>query len=255
MNRKKEMSENRKALPKFALTMTGSLLAGGVLGFVIGLTHVFGLDTADIAHSLSEAVRAAAPWGIPVSSVLTMGTAFFLYRAAAGKFAAWNGGDEDETSETIEMHLSWVLLLSAVQLLINLFFMSAACVYYLEEVNPLWIVGPFLLSCGCVIFAQQKVVDMEKRMNPEKHGSVYDTKFQKEWWNSCDESEQRQIGQASYHAYQVTSRLCIGVWLVLTILGLVFEMNILPVFVLLVVWGVMQISYTLECIRMSKKGA
>ena len=35
-------------------------------------------------------------------------------------------------------------------------------------------------------------------------------------------------------------------------LGMVFEMSILPVFVLLLVWGTMQVTYTLACIRMSK---
>ena len=42
--------------------------------------------------------------------------------------------------------------------------------------------------------------------------------------------------------------------MVLVILSLVFEMSLLPVFVLLLVWGVMQVTYTLECIRLSKKG-
>ena len=116
-------------------------------------------------------------------------------------------------------------------------------------------VGVFVLSCGCVIFAQQKVVDLERRMNPEKHGSVYDTKFQKKWLDSCDESERRQIGEASYRAYMVTTRVCLGVWMALTVLGMVFEIGMLPVSVLLLVWGVMQVTYTLECIRLGKKGA
>ena len=89
-------------------------------------------------------------------------------------------------------------------------------------------------------------------MNPEKHGSVYDTKFQKKWLESCDESERRQIGQACYKAYMVATRFCLGLWLVLVILSMVFEMSILPVFVLLLVWGVLQVTYTLECIRLGK---
>ena len=250
---KKPTSENRKALPKFALTTLGSLLAGGALGFVIGLTKVFGLNVSALAAALSAALEAATPWGIPVTSVLTLGTCFFLYRFAAKKFAAWDGGDEDETSESIEASLSWVLLLSAVQLLINFFFLAAFCVYCIDgEIDGLALVGMFALSCGGVIFAQQKAVDMTRRMNPEKHGSVYDTKFQKKWLESCDESERRQIGQACYKAYMVSSRFCLGLWLVLVLVSMVFEVSILPVFVLLLVWGVMQVTYTLECIRLGK---
>lgn len=245
-----EKSENRKALPKFALTMLGSLLVGGVLGFILGLTRVFGTETAALAAGLNAVLSAVTPWGIPVTSVLTLGTAFFLYRSAAKKYAAWDGGDEDETSESIETTLSWVLLLSAVQSIINFFFMAAFCIYDLD--SALALVGVFLLSFGLVIFAQQKAVDLERRMNPEKHGSVYDTKFQKKWLESCDESERRQIGQACYRAYMVTTRFCIGLWLVLVILSMVFEMSILPVFVLLLIWGVLQVTYTLECIRLGK---
>lgn len=248
-----ERSENRKALPKFFVTMALSLLGGGVLGFVIGCSRVFGLEAAALAEGLSAALSAATPWGIPATSVLTLGACFLLYRTAAGKYAAWGGGDEDETSASIDVLLSWTLLLSAVQLLFNLFFLAAFCIYHLDgNIDGLTLVGVFLLSCGLVIFAQQKAVDLERKMNPEKRGSVYDTKFQKKWLDSCDESERRQIGQACYRAYMVTTRLCLGLWLVLVVLSMVFEMSLLPVFVLLLVWGVMQTTYTLECIRLGK---
>lgn len=249
-----EKSENRKALPRFFVTMALSLLGGGVLGFVIGCGRVLGLEAAALAEALNAVLSAITPWGIPVTSVLTLGTCFLLYRSAAKQYAAWGGGDEDETSESVDVLLSWTLLLSAVQLLLNLFFLAAFCVYYLEgDVSALAHVGAFLFSCGLVIFAQQKTVDLERRMNPEKHGSVYDRKFQKKWLDSCDESERRQIGEASRRAYMATSRLCLGLWLVLVILSMIFEMSLLPVFVLLLVWGVMQVTYTLECIRLSKR--
>ncbi len=251
---KKEKSENRKALPKFTLSLLGSLLVGGAVGFAVGLTRAFGLDTEALARGLNVLLEAATPWGIPVTSVLTLGSCFFLYRSAARKFAVWDGGDEDETSESIDTALSWVLLLSAVQLLLNLFFLSAFCIYWMDrDISALALVGVFLLSCGLVIFAQQKAVDLERKMNPEKHGSVYDAKFQKKWLDSCDESERRQIGEASRRAYMVTTRLCLGLWLALVILSMLFDMSLLPVFVLLLVWGTMQVTYTLECIRLGKR--
>ena len=251
---KKEKSENRKALPKFTLSLLGSLLVGGAVGFAVGLTRAFGLDTEALARGLNGLLEAATPWGIPVTSVLTLGSCFFLYRSAARKFAVWDGGDEDETSESIDTALSWVLLLSAVQLLLNLFFLSAFCIYWMDrDIRALALVGVFLLSCGFVIFAQQKAVDLTRRMNPEKRGSVYDAKFQKKWLDSCDESERRQIGEASRRAYMVTTRLCLGLWLALVILSMLFDMSLLPVFVLLLVWGTMQVTYTLECIRLGKR--
>ena len=208
----------------------------------------------EIAGRLDGVLRAAMPWGIPVTTAVIMGTCVLLYRSAARKFAAWDGGDEDETSESIDTALSWVLLLSAVQLLFNLFFLSAFCIYWMDrDIRALALVGVFLLSCGFVIFAQQKAVDLTRRMNPEKRGSVYDTKFQKKWMDSCDESERRQVGQACCRAYMVSSRFCLGLWLALAILSMVFEVSILPTLVLLLVWGVMQVTYSLECIRLGKR--
>lgn len=254
---KKEKGENQKALPKFFLTMLGSLLAGGVLGFLVGFSRIFGLDTGEIAAALNGALWAATPWGIPVTTVVLLGACLLLYRSAARKYAAWDGGDESDATESAEILLSWTLLLSAVQLLIDFFFLTAVTATgmgQLEDVNVLGIIGVFLLSCGLVIFTQQKVVDLERRMNPEKRGSVYDTKFQKKWLDSCDESERRQIGEASRRAYMVTTRVCLGLWLALTVLGMVFETGMLPVTVLLLVWGTLQVSYTLACIQLSKKG-
>lgn len=72
--------------------------------------------------------------------------------------------------------------------------------------------------------------------------------------DNCDKSERRQIGEANRRAYMVTTRVCLGGWLVLTVLGMVFETGLLPMPVLVVVWGTLQMSYTLACIRMSKRG-
>ena len=44
-----------------------------------------------------------------------------------------------------------------------------------------------------------------------------------------------------------------GLWLALVILSMLFDMSLLPVFVLLLVWGTMHVTYTLECIRLGKR--
>ncbi len=106
MKVKTEKSENRKALPKFFLTMLGSLLAGGFLGFLVGFSRILGPDTGEIGRWLDGTLRAATPWGIPVTSALTMGACFLLYRSAAKKFAAWGGGDEDDVSQSVEGYSS-----------------------------------------------------------------------------------------------------------------------------------------------------
>lgn len=47
----------------------------------------------------------------------------------------------------------------------------------------------FLIILAEGIIIQQKAVDINKIMYPEKTASVYDLKFQKKWVDSCDEAE------------------------------------------------------------------
>ena len=97
-------------------------------------------------------------------------------------------------------------------------------------------------------------MDLTKKMNPEKRGSVYDMKFQERWWESCDEAERRQIGQASYKAYVTVSRFCPYCWGVLLLGNMVFHYGILPGAVVLVIWAVLSVSYTREAIRLGRRG-
>lgn len=248
----KEKSENRRAFPKFMLTLLGATALGGVLGLGIGICKGAGVGTETVAAGVGRVLRAVTPWGTPVCAAALGYGVLWLYRGAARKVKAWDGGDESEASEVAEQRLDWALLLSGVQLLITLFFFAAAVHYELPYV--LYHIGVLIVSGGLVIFEQQKVVDLTKRMNPEKRGSVYDEKFQKKWLESCDESERRQIGQAAYHAYMITCRTCVWLWAGLMICNMVFRTGLMPSFAVLLVLGVLQVSYALECIRIEKRG-
>ena len=78
-------------------------------------------------------------------------------------------------------------------------------------------------------------------------------KVQKTWMDSWDEGERAQIGRACYTAYMVGTKTCIFLWVALLILNFVFDFGLLPIAAVLVVWGVMQTAYALECIRLSKR--
>ena len=51
----------------------------------------------------------------------------------------------------------------------------------------------------------------------------------------------------------VGTRVCVFLWVALLILNFVFDFGLLPIAAVLVVWGVMQTAYALECIRLSKR--
>ena len=112
----------------------------------------------------------------------------------------------------------------------------------------------FFVGVGVATVLQQKVVDLTKKINPEKRGSVYDMQFQKKWMDSCDESEQRQTGQACYKAYLAATKVCLWIWVALMVFHFAFGTGLLPAAAVLAVFGVLQITYTLESIRLGRKG-
>lgn len=252
MRQKKERSDNRRALPKFLLGLLGAALGGGVLGFFTGIGAHLELGES-LSGWVNGLVAAVTPWAIPATTAVTMGTALALYRSARRQCLEWNGEDED-AMDRAEEKLSWVLLLAGVQMMLGMFFFAAAS-RYLRSDGVMAALAEFLISCGLAVFAQQKAVDLTKRMNPEKQGSIYDAKFHKKWMESCDEAERQQIGQAAIRAFRAACNACVWIWVALMMLGFVCDIGVLPVFVAMLLWGILQVTYTLECIRLSRKHA
>ena len=243
-------ADNRRALPKFFLIILASALLGGVLGFA----SAFAADASIVERAgkaLSALLPVIAPWGIPVTSFVFLGLALSLYRKGKALCGTWDGEDED-TADTAEEHLSWVLFWTNIQMLLDFFFLSLSAMY-IQSMWALRTVVFFFLSSGIIMVFQQKVVDLTRTLNPEKQGSVYDTNFKKKWLQSCDENERRQMGQAAMKSYSVMNVACPVIWCVLMIAGVFFGTGILPSAAVLLLWGISSTTYLLEAIRLGKK--
>jgi len=244
--------ENRRALPKYLLILLGAALFGGVLGFFAGWMGHSSVSDA-VREGLDSIISRVLPWALPAVSLVLLADGFRRYRQAKRLFESWDG--EDETPmEAAEQTLNWSLLWTCMVMTLNLFSISISS-YCTLPGGALAVVGAFLLVLVLVVLLQQKVVDLTRRMNPEKQGSVYDTKFQKKWFESCDEAEKAQIGQAAYKAYNMMTKTVLVLWVALVVLDFIFSFGPLPAFTVLVLWGVTQAAYVLECIRMGKGSA
>ena len=242
--------DNRRALPKYLLTLLLAGVGGGILGFAAAW---LGHDSfsAVIVDTVIRGVTAAAPWAMLGTTMISLGIILWLYRGAKGLFETWDG-EEEAVMDRAEEKLSWSLLVTSVQMVLDMFFFPAGTID--QELSALWSV----LFCGVsmlvLVLAQQKIVDLTRKMNPEKQGSVYDPKFQKKWFESCDEAEQKQIGQAAYKAFRAVTGACGLLWMVLILLSYALQINILlPIFLVCALWMVLSVSYTLECIRLGKR--
>ena len=248
-----DKSPNRKAFPKFLRWV----LFGGVIGFLAGLASGFLGDLnagAWVSAHLAGLLGGLAPWGIPVSSAVLLGICLGCYRSAKKLCDSWDGED-DTAPDLVDQKLNVVLLCSSLAMILDFLFLGMCILYTESAAVALGTVGAMLVSVALVVLAQQKTVDLTRRMNPEKQVSAYDMKFQERWYESCDEAERAQIGQASFRAFRAVNVFCPFLWVVLLVLSYVFPIGLLPMAAVLLVWAVLEVTYIVECMRLGKRGA
>ena len=119
--------DNRRALPKYLLTILLFGLLGGVLGFFTGVAGAAGVAET-VRQALDRVLAVCAPWGIVGSAVVLLGAGWYLYAAAKRRFAAWDGEDED-AMDAAEQQLSWALLLTGLVIILDFFFFAASIIY------------------------------------------------------------------------------------------------------------------------------
>ena len=246
-----EKNPNRKAFPKFLLWVLG----GGAVGFCVGLASGVLKDLevgAWVSARLPALLGAIAPWGIPVSSAVLLSICLGYYRAAKKLCDGWDGEDDDVPDQA-DRKLNVVLLCSSLAMILDFLFLGMAVLYTESARVAIATVGMMVLSCALELLVQQKVVDLTRRMNPEKQVSAYDVKFQERWYESCDEAERAQIGQASFRAFRAVNVFCPFLWLALLLLSYVFPIGLLPMAAVLLVWAVLEVTYILECMRLSRR--
>lgn len=243
--------ENKKALPKLFLIIAVCAVVGFLAGF--GAAWLGDNDPAAFSESLRRFWTASAPINLPVLAALLMIPAQLLYFREKKAFSCWDGEDE-ETLEKIETHLSIALLLVGSFMIFIYFGMAVilASIGALSGGAVAVCLAEMLLSLFWSAVVQQKLVDLEKQINPEKQGSVYDIKFSKKWMDSCDEREQLIIYKSAYQSYRFTSTFCLVLSIVVMLGSIPFGYGPLPACIVLLVWLVMMLSYCIAAMKLEK---
>ncbi len=257
--------ENKKALPKFILIVAASLAVGVLLGFGFSFLE----DT--IGAGFGEALDAfgafyttrLAGWMLYACPVLELALCLPIYFGAKKRLDAWDGEDE-AVSDAIDGSLSLGIWVTGLATVLGYFLVAGhmagmgADIRSEREMGALHVflgLGAFLVILFGSVILQQKLVDASKRLYPEKKGSVYDTKFQKKWWDTCDEAERAIIGQCAMKAYKAMCGTCLALWAVFTLGGLFLGWGFLPAMAVCVIWGVGESVYCCWSIKLSKPGA
>lgn len=257
--------QDKKALKKFLLMLVCSVLVGFVVGVGSGMLGdvVKGDGLQDIWQKL---IRLFAVYGAYVYTTVLIILSVVFYKKARRMFSAWEEEDE-KTLDAIEKKLSYILWFS--QLIMYgayLFFAVGTWAADLPHVNAaletqgnsFWITFPavllhmvYALVAGCII--QQKAVNLTKEINPEKQGSIYDSKFQDKWLESCDEAERYMAYRSSFKTFKVMQVFGIVLWLICLIGQISFGTGVFAT-VMVTVYLIVQTSvYCLYGIHIESK--
>lgn len=247
--------EDRKALRKFNAIILLSLLVGLVIGVMSNLINE---GTAVwIAESLLNFLKGFFPVANIVLTVALMLPVIYLYWKCRKLYQMWDGESEAEMNK-IEISLSYALWFTSILLILSFFFFASGSYFTVHAVENLkradliyWFMG-FVVSVVCTIVAQQKIVNFEKEMNPEKQGSVFDQKFAKKWEKSCDEAERLSIYRSAYTSYRAVTVTCLVLWLFCVVGANIWNFGLMPVAVISIIWLVQVSSYCIKSISQSK---
>lgn len=259
MNQNEIKKANRKAMPKFILIMFISMIVGGGVGFFSAKFEVNTLaDGIKIAGALFG--TRVAPWLMLVAALIMPIVCIPIYRSAKKLLSTWDGENE-EVSDAADKKISIIIWITNIVFILSYFLIAASYSDGFSTFENKQSVLTFTIGIAAffgimieAVIIQQKCVDTVKITSPEKTASIYDTKFQKKWMDSCDEAEKIMIGKCAFKAYSATNAVCTILAIGLALCALIFGIGFLPSLVVCLIWIVNQSAYFKEGIKYSKAG-
>ena len=229
---------------KFAIIIVISGLFGAVCNMAIGAGF---RDFSNLGMLLSQSLYGA---GVPLlgCGLLLAVAATALYLAAKKPMA--RADEDDDAYEKANRLLCLSMILTTLGFPWFMLTMGLAFGQSIrnEALGPTSF-GLLLLIAQLVWFSalQAIVISATKKLYPEKRGNVFDTKFQKDWYASCDEAEQKTIGDCSYFTFQVMNLIYPIVMVLLLMVGTSWPINALWFVLLGGLWLVQTLVYQLRC--------
>lgn len=217
-----------------------------------------------VTQSIKEFMIHALPIVFLVVSVLAILIMMISYLSCKSMYKKLqNDRDNDDLWDLLEDRLNVPVILSSVFSIIDicLFF----CLLYVSMLtgygknefyqNVLMIVGfyVFVIASVMEIVIPKLVLDIEKKLNPEKQGNILDYKFQKVWMKSCDEAEKMIAYKAGYKACLNTNITCTVLCMVAIAVMFLFKTDVMAFVFVCIIWLVNNLSYMLKAAKLESR--
>ncbi len=108
------------------------------------------------------------------------------------------------------------------------------------------------LGMALNIIISKVTVDLEKKLNPEKQGSVFDMKFDKKWEASSDEAQKQIMYKAAYTAFRAANMACLTAWTIAVVIQMFVKTGVFPVVCICAIWLVLNVTYSRTAMKLQK---
>lgn len=252
-------NEDKKKFKGFLLVLLISFIGGGFLGGSLAVCSSFGVVDAVVKPVLNIFLKSSVYANL-IMAVLVLISVFIILSHSKKMIQEWDQEDDIMYSK-INYNLSTGLIITYISQILSFCFFSAGIlemqrnqeVYRTEIYSHICFWAGFFGILIVVLAFQQKIINLVKVICPEKKGSIFDSKFQREWIASCDEAEKLIIYESSYTSFKIVSKACIVLWII-SILGIMFmDSGIYPTIVITVIWLCSTVSYCLKSMQLEKK--
>lgn len=254
--------EDRKAFKGFAIMVVIILIGISAEKFLfamlVNLKQAFGYSVPSLLVNTLEVIT---PFASLVLSILVMIISKIVYTNSKKEYDLWKQiNEDDDTIDKIEEKLSYLIFLISANSIFGMFFIGiGGTLLPFDDANGIprnikilcFFIGMILCLISSILI-QNKIVNLQKEINPLLKGSVYDMNFSKKWLDSCDESIKLGIYKSSYKAYKSVSITCVILWLFCVVGYNLWDFGIMPMVIVIIIWLVQTISYYIELIKYSK---
>lgn len=258
----KEKQENKKNDRKIYIRFAIFLLLSGIVGFFAGkgiriLQTAAGTNMADLLDTVGRAMIFIVPILYLLLNLTVAIISFSIYGKAKKKVEHWDGEDE-EYIESVEASLDIPVIMGNFMMVLNLL-LYTIMIYQADHVDMSWLWQNILSNGGIVLLilslvyemaVQKLIVDLEKKLNPEKRGNVFEIDFMKTWVESRDEGQKWKHYEATYHAFRITNIVCLVMWMLCFLAQFAFQAGLLPVLCVSGIWLVLVLSYSISAYRL-----
>lgn len=256
-----EQKKEKKSIQIFVIVLIIGLIAGIGAG-------MFARNMKDVISNLGVIISQNRDLlSIIVSSVMllmNMGMAIICFiqcRMLKRQVADWRvEGENEEELDLLEYRMNIPIIITSIGMVINFFLIAMNWRLGISEAE-LTPIANMMTGLGNAIFClsfviemavQNRILKLEKELNPEKKGSIFNINFQKEWLGSCDEAERLVEYKSGFRAYMIGQYVCIGLWLFCIIVQLTFDIGIMPIICLTIVWLTLVCTFLFEHLRLEK---